>query len=122
MSVVYYSSTTSSAGAEIFASIFASIFMLLIFCAPLCIVVAYFYGKFREAKAKRKSLGVTLQTQILELAHAKGGTLTIPEVSMNTDLSLEESEQLLDSLVKCNFVNLRVSNSGAVLYDFPRIV
>ncbi|MEK3721609.1 hypothetical protein [Paenibacillus sp. FSL H8-0034] len=121
MSVFYYSSTTSSAGVEIFATVFATIFILVIFCAPLCIIDAYFYGKFREAKAKRKSFGVIFETQLLELAHAKGGTLTIQEVSMNTDLSLEESEQMLDSWVKRNFVNLRVSTSGDVLYDFPRI-
>jgi hypothetical protein len=40
---------------------------------------------------------------------------------MNSNLSLEESEQALDALVKRNFINLRVSESGTVLYDFPRI-
>ncbi len=40
---------------------------------------------------------------------------------MNTDLSLEESEIVLDSFVKLKYINLRVSEKGAVLYDFPRI-
>lgn len=121
MSVLYLSSTTHSVGAEIAASIFAALFLLAPMCVPLGVIAAFFYGRYRQVKSKQKTLGAALATQLLELAHAKGGTLTIPEVTMNTDLSLEESEQVLDSLVKRNFVNLRVSKSGAVLYDFPRI-
>jgi hypothetical protein len=121
MSVLYLSSTIHSAGDEIAVSIFTFLLRLAIMCVPLGVIFVFLYERFRQAKSKQKTLGAALVTQLLELAHAKGGTLTIPEVSMNTDLSLEESEQVLDSLVKRNFVNLRVSKSGAVLYDFPRI-
>jgi hypothetical protein len=110
-----------SPGAVAVGAILADLLMILMMSVPLIAIVAVLYGILERANNGRKSLAAGLEAQLLELAHEKGGTLTIPEISMNTNLSLEESELVLDSLVKRNFINLRVTNNGAVLYDFPRI-
>ncbi|WP_240414040.1 hypothetical protein [Paenibacillus periandrae] len=121
MYVFHLASKTSSAAGDALGSIIAVILLTLMMSGPLFAVVTILYSKLEKALYSRRSLTAGLEAQLLELAHAKGGTLTIPEVSMNTDLSLEESEIVLDSFVKLKYINLRVSEKGAVLYDFPRI-
>ncbi len=59
--------------------------------------------------------------EILKLAQAKGGTVTVSEIVLGTSLSLEEAEEILQYFVAKGYTNMRLSDSGAIVYEFPGI-
>ncbi len=58
---------------------------------------------------------------ILKLAKTKGGTVTVSEIVLGTSLSLEEAEQILQYFVAKGYANMRLSDAGAIVYEFPGI-
>jgi hypothetical protein len=61
------------------------------------------------------------QVAILTLARRLGGQLTVADVILGTDLSLQEAETTLNELARQRYVELRVSPSGVLVYHcFPR--
>ncbi|MDF2960110.1 MAG: hypothetical protein K0S39_1845 [Paenibacillus sp.] len=92
--------------------------LIFIFVIPaLAAAGAIIYG----IKKGKKDRALRTEKEILNLAHTKGGILSVAEVAMNTRLSMEEAELVLDSFVKRNFVEIKVADSGAVFYEFPGI-
>jgi hypothetical protein len=60
------------------------------------------------------------QVAILTLASRLGGRLTVADVVLGTDLSLQEAEATLKELARQRYVNLQVSPAGVVVYHcFP---
>ncbi|MDH5682437.1 MAG: hypothetical protein OEZ36_12680 [Spirochaetota bacterium] len=61
------------------------------------------------------------EKQILKLAKAKYGRLTVSEVALGTSLSLEEADAALKQFVIGGYANMEVTDEGAIVYDFPGI-
>jgi len=58
---------------------------------------------------------------ILKLAQTKGGTVTVSEIVLGTSLSLEEAEEILQYFVAKGYADMRLSDAGAIVYEFPGI-
>ena len=60
-----------------------------------------------------------LETVILRAAAANGGSITPAAIAADGEYSLEECEEHLQMLVSKGYVEMKVRDSGAVLYAFP---
>jgi predicted transcriptional regulator len=56
---------------------------------------------------------------ILKLAKANNGILTISEVALGANITIDESKKMLDTLVTKGFAELRVRKSGSLVYVIP---
>ena len=56
---------------------------------------------------------------ILKLAKANKGILTASEVALSANISMEEAKKDLDALVSKGFAELRVRQSGTLVYTIP---
>jgi hypothetical protein len=63
----------------------------------------------------------SLQDQIIKLAFRKDGLLTVTDVVAETGLSFKKAEEALNKMVDFSRVNMRVSDSGIVVYEFAEI-
>ncbi|MEM7588860.1 MAG: TM2 domain-containing protein [Myxococcota bacterium] len=60
----------------------------------------------------------SIDNRILHLAKNSQGTVTVQMVSLETGLSLQQSQQELDRLLKEGFCTVDVSDEGCMLYTF----
>ena len=61
------------------------------------------------------------QHRILRLARDKGGSLTVTEAAMDTRITVEKTEEILRELTISGHAEMRISDSGLVVYHFPEI-
>ncbi|MDE2831371.1 MAG: hypothetical protein OXN20_14765 [Gemmatimonadota bacterium] len=61
------------------------------------------------------------QHRILRLAREKGGSLTVTETAMDTRITVEKTEEILRELTISGHAEMRISDSGLVVYHFPEI-
>ncbi|GEM_PF-1464361 len=62
-----------------------------------------------------------LQSRVFKLAYRLGGRVTVSDVVIETGLSVDESEELLQSLVDNARVRMEVDDRGMMSYEFPEI-
>jgi hypothetical protein len=60
-----------------------------------------------------------IQRQILRLASARGGTLTVTEVAADLNISLPAAEKILTSMDDGFRVRSDISDEGVIYYGFP---
>jgi hypothetical protein len=77
-------------------------------------------GRRREQRS-RKLRKMPIQDQIIKLAYRKGGLLTVTDVVAETGLSFKKAEKALNEMVDFSRVNMRVSDSGIIVYEFVEI-
>ena len=78
-------------------------------------------GRRREQRG-RKLRKMPIQDQIIKLAYRKGGLLTVTDVVAETSLSFKKAEKALNEMVDFSRVNMRVSDSGIMVYEFVEIL
>ena len=61
------------------------------------------------------------QHRILRLAREKGGSLTVTEAAMDARITVEKTEEILRELTISGHAEMRISDSGLVVYHFPEI-
>ena len=59
---------------------------------------------------------------ILRLAKANKGILTASEVALGAKISIEEAKRDLDAMVNKGFAELRVRQSGSLVYTIPELM
>jgi predicted transcriptional regulator len=59
---------------------------------------------------------------ILRVAKQNKGIMTPSEVALEANISLEESKKYLDTLVNKGFAELRVRQTGTVVYTIPEMM
>ena len=72
-------------------------------------------AKARVVGSKKESL----EQIILQIAKENKGILSVSEVALSADISIEEAKKKLDSLVTKGFADLRVRKSGTLVYVIP---
>ena len=77
-------------------------------------------GRLVHRSADRKRYG-QYQHRLLKLAREKGGCLTVLEAATDTRITVEKSEEILRELAARGHVEVRVSESGLLVYHFPEI-
>ena len=55
------------------------------------------------------------------LAQKKGGRLTIPEIVVDTSMSTEEAEAMMQTMTSKGYVDMQVTDSGVIVYEFYEI-
>ncbi len=78
-------------------------------------------GRRRERKG-RELRKMPIQEQIIKLAYRKGGLLTVTDTVAETGLSFKKAEKVLNGMVDFSRVNMRVSDSGIMVYEFVEIL
>ena len=63
-----------------------------------------------------------LQREVLRLATARGGTLTVTEVAAELNLSLPAAEKVLTAMDDGFRVRSEISNEGVIYYEFPEVL
>jgi DNA-binding IscR family transcriptional regulator len=58
----------------------------------------------------------------LNLAAVNDGLISVAEIGMKTNLSLQKAELIMGNLNKKGFVEIKIADNGAVLYHFPGIM
>jgi len=61
----------------------------------------------------------TLENTILKLARKFRGQLTPLELAANSSLSLEEADKSLENFVRKGYANMKVTDEGTIIYEFP---
>jgi hypothetical protein len=59
---------------------------------------------------------------ILKLAKANKGILTATEVALSADISIEDAKKDLDAMVSKGYAELRVRQSGSLVYTIPDLM
>ncbi|MCY3868358.1 MAG: hypothetical protein OXG87_02300 [Gemmatimonadetes bacterium] len=92
--------------------------------AGLCIIVfsqIIWWAGRRVKRSGDKKAHAKNQHRILRLAREKGGNLTVTEAAMDTRITVEKTEEILRELTISGHVEMRISDSGLVVYHFPEI-
>jgi hypothetical protein len=63
-----------------------------------------------------------LERSILKLAKENKGILTVSEVALAAEVSLEDAKKALETLVSKGFAELRVRKSGTLVYTLPEFM
>ncbi|MDH4128251.1 MAG: hypothetical protein OEV44_05820 [Spirochaetota bacterium] len=80
------------------------------------------FGLFYEDDKEKVKITKEQEKQILKLAQAKGGVLTVNEVVVGTSLSLEEAEKCLNFFASKGHAEMNVTDSGVIVYEFYGIM
>ena len=79
-------------------------------------------GKLGDRTARRDQLRrQTVESELLRLAAARGGRLTIVEVVGELALSADDAKAALDSLTMQEIADMAVTDSGTIVYTFRDI-
>lgn len=92
--------------------------------AGLCIIVFSQLIWWAGRKVKRsgdKKAHAKNQHRILRLAREKGGSLTVTEAAMDARITVEKTEEILRELTISGHAEMRISDSGLVVYHFAEI-
>ena len=73
-------------------------------------------AQYRVVKGKEKEHP---ERAILRLAKEHKGILTVSEVALGADITIEEAKKHLEALVSKGFADLRVRKSGSLVYVIP---
>ena len=90
----------------------------------LCIIVfsqLIWWAGRRVKRSGDKKAHAKNQHRILRLAREKGGSLTVTEAAMGTRITVEKTEEILRELTISGHAEMRISDSGLVVYHFPEI-
>ena len=98
------------------------------FLTPLSIGLAlvifaqmvWWAGRLLHRSADRKRYA-QLQARLLRLARERGGCLTVLEAAADARMTVEKAEEILRELAVRGHVEVRVSDSGMMVYHFPEI-
>ena len=77
-------------------------------------------GRLLHRSADRKRYA-QLQARLLKLAREREGSLTVLEAAADGRMTVEKAEEILRELAVRGHVEVRVSDSGMMVYHFPEI-
>jgi predicted transcriptional regulator len=63
-----------------------------------------------------------VERTILKLAKANKGVLSTSDVALGANISMEEAKKELDSMVSKGFAEIRVRQSGMLVYTLPEMM
>ena len=94
-----------------------SIGLLLVATAQLI----WWAGILVHRSADRKRYA-QYQHRLLKLAREKGGSLTVLEAATDARMTAEKAEEILRELAVRGHAEVRISDSGLIVYHFPEIL
>ncbi|MEK3721607.1 hypothetical protein [Paenibacillus sp. FSL H8-0034] len=105
------------------APLFCGLMILLDF-KPFTYIQSKIVSYLSNRKAKKNPLAIRreLEKNLLKLAYTNKGVLTVVDVSLHTDLTLEAAQEALEYMVKHSHANIKIAQNGTVLYQFRGIL
>jgi hypothetical protein len=82
-------------------------------------------GRVSAPRDKRKleaEKAANAERSVLRIAQARSGLVTPSQVALDTQLSLEEAELLLDSMAKRGHASMEVREDGRLVYRFSEFL
>jgi hypothetical protein len=83
-------------------------------------------GGMYDSPRYRRVLGMeqrkSKEAQIFKLAYRLKGRITISDIVVETGLSIDQSEELIEHMVDGVRVRMEVNQKGMVVYEFPEIL
>ncbi len=76
----------------------------------------------KEAGRSRLRRSEGLETRIFRLAYKLKGRITISDIVLETDLSVQEAEETANKMVDGLRVRMEIDDRGLVVYEFPEII
>ena len=64
----------------------------------------------------------SIERIILRIAKANKGILTASDIALSANISIEEAKKDLDAMVSKGYAELRVRQSGAIVYTIPDLM
>jgi hypothetical protein len=76
----------------------------------------------REKRQLEAEKAAESERSVLRIAQTRGGLVTPSQVALDTKLSLEEAEQLLESMAKRGHASMEVRDDGRLVYRFSEFL
>ncbi|GMO44623.1 MAG: hypothetical protein Ta2B_25600 [Termitinemataceae bacterium] len=64
----------------------------------------------------------SVERKILKIAKTKGGIVSVSEVSLEANISLDDAKKNLEMMTKKGYVQMRVRQSGTIVFTFPEFI
>lgn len=98
--------------------------MKTLFFFLLGMLIGYILGRIQTQRVQKKQpenndFQVT-DEMIIRFANLRKGIISANELASQTSLSSEEAQKRLEKLVSKQIAELRVSETGQILYDFTK--
>ncbi len=102
-----------------------AVMFILFVIAPISgggmLIRSHFKRKQKALLEKKKALQGTREKEVIRLAQQKGGYLSIPDIVAGTSMSTIEADQIMREMTEKGYVNMQVTDSGVILYEFYEI-
>jgi len=82
------------------------------------LIYSHFHRGKKLAQRQEKLRRQTLEAELLRLAAAHGGKLTVAEVVLETSLDSETAEEALSDLHRRGLAQIELTESGNIVYAF----
>jgi hypothetical protein len=77
---------------------------------------------FAPPPARPALPAAVVEHRVLEHAAGHGGRITVAELALKSGLSIDDSRNALDEMVRKGVANVLVTDDGATVYDFPELL
>ena len=89
--------------------------------ASIALARSHFGGGGRGALMREALRQQTIESEVLRLAIANKGRLTVVEIVAELAVSAEQAQVALDSLTRREFADIALTDSGVLVYTFRDI-
>ena len=62
------------------------------------------------------------EAEIFQLARKLKGRVTLSDIVIETELTMQEAERLIEGMIDGTHVTMEVKDNGRVVYEFPEII
>ena len=80
------------------------------------------YATDAQSRVVKTTEKEPLEHVILKIAKENRGILTVSEVALSANITIEEAKKYLEALVSKGFADLRVRKSGSLVYVIPDLL
>lgn len=80
-------------------------------------LIAHFTKSDSEKLAKNDVPIEVGEKKVIKIAMNSGGKITLPEICMKSNLSVDKAKEALDSLLNKNIMTIQMTESGTTLYS-----
>jgi hypothetical protein len=98
------------------------LFVLAPIVGGLFMLRSHFTSQQKVSKEQKKALQSAHEKEVILLARAKGGTLTIPEIIAESSLNSDEAEEVMKELVVKRYADMKMTDTGVIVYEFYEII
>ncbi len=89
---------------------------------PMIRGLRYFVEKRTNAPSREIDVEARAEKEILKIAREKGGRITPTMVALESYLSIEMAEKVLEKIARRGYATMQVTEDGRIEYEFPEFL